>query len=113
MFFILDGKMNIPAPIDSRTNESWMHISDFCTSNSLSRLLGGTYELNGLLREDAENLIRVISRKAPVALRLAEQLITEHKGCSSELEHLNEIFHTSDALLGLTSIGKKVEFSGT
>lgn len=113
MFFILEGKMQIPTPIDFRTNESWKHISDFCSSNSLSRLMGGTYDLNGLSREDADKLIKVISRKAPVALRLAEQLITEHKGCSSELEHLNEIFHTSDAILGLTSIGKKVEFSGT
>jgi hypothetical protein len=30
----------------------------------------------------------------------------------SELAHLAEIFSTSDALLGLSSIGKRVEFQG-
>ncbi|QQR95075.1 MAG: hypothetical protein IPJ93_15360 [Bacteroidota bacterium] len=54
-----------------------------------------------------EKIVKTIGHKAPVALRLADKLIEEKKGCASELEHLSEIFSTSDALLGLTSIGKK------
>lgn len=113
MFLLLTGKIQIPVPQDIPASESWKNIAEFFTVNSLSRLLGGSYSLAGLTSDEAEKLMRTISRKAPVALRLSEQLITEHKGCSSELAHLNEIFHTADALLGLTSIGKKVEFSGS
>jgi hypothetical protein len=45
-------------------------------------------------------------------VNIADKLIEEAKGCASELEHLDKIFSTSDALLGLSSIGKHVEFHG-
>jgi hypothetical protein len=50
--------------------------------------------------------------KAPLALKLADTLIDEEKGPQSELAHLREIFSTEDALLGLSNVGKRVEFSG-
>ena len=62
--------------------------------------------------EEAGKIIKTIEYKAPVAIRLADKLIEEEKGCESELAHLSEIFSTSDALLGLTSIGKKVQYEG-
>lgn len=59
-----------------------------------------------------EKLLGRIKYKAPLAVKTAEKLINERKGCSSELEHLSYIFSTEDALLGLSSIGKKVEYKG-
>ncbi|HJY63699.1 MAG TPA: 3-hydroxyacyl-CoA dehydrogenase/enoyl-CoA hydratase family protein [Ignavibacteria bacterium] len=57
-------------------------------------------------------LLGRIKYKAPLAVKTAEKLIDESKGCSSELEHLSYIFSTEDALIGLSSIGKKVEYRG-
>jgi len=57
--------------------------------------------------------------KAPIALRLSEQLIDEglkgtlEAGLERELEHLVEIFSTEDALEGLSSLGRRrPEFKG-
>jgi hypothetical protein len=50
--------------------------------------------------------------KAPVAMRFADELIEAAKGPNSELEKLVDIFSTKDALLGLSSIGQKVEYKG-
>ena len=59
-----------------------------------------------------EKMLGRIKYKAPLAVKTAEKLINECKGCSSELEYLSYIFSTEDALLGLSSIGKKVEYKG-
>lgn len=54
-----------------------------------------------------------VSRKAPVALKLAEKLIDEgskislDEGLKMELSHLNQIFSTKDAYEGLSTLGKK------
>jgi len=53
-----------------------------------------------------------MSYKAPIAMNFAEELIEAAQGPASELEKLTDIFTTKDALLGLTSIGKKVKYSG-
>ncbi|MBW2605957.1 MAG: enoyl-CoA hydratase/isomerase family protein, partial [Deltaproteobacteria bacterium] len=55
---------------------------------------------------------KIISSKAPIALRLANEIIDTgyemplSEGVKQELAHLNEIFSTADALTGLTSVGK-------
>jgi enoyl-CoA hydratase / 3-hydroxyacyl-CoA dehydrogenase len=55
---------------------------------------------------------KIISSKAPIALRLANEIIDSgyamplSEGVKQELAHLNEIFSTADALTGLTSVGK-------
>ena len=55
---------------------------------------------------------KIISSKAPIALRLANEIIDTgyemplSEGVKQELAHLNEIFSTADALIGLTSVGK-------
>ena len=53
-----------------------------------------------------------MSYKAPIAMYIANELIEHAKGPRSELEKLITIFSTSDAMLGLSSMGKKVEFQG-
>ena len=62
--------------------------------------------------EELEKIKKIMSFKAPVAMKFAEELIDEAKGPSSELEKLVAIFTTKDALLGLTSIGQKVNYNG-
>jgi len=55
---------------------------------------------------------KIIAGKAPIALRLANQIIDTgyelplSEGMKEELTHLNEIFSTADALTGLSSVGK-------
>jgi len=87
-------------------------IKDFFEDNTLSEIVEKKYSGNALPAEEVEKIVKTIGHKAPVALRLADKLIEEKKGCASELEHLSEIFSTSDALLGLTSIGKKIQYEG-
>ncbi|MBM3416973.1 MAG: 3-hydroxyacyl-CoA dehydrogenase/enoyl-CoA hydratase family protein [Bacteroidetes bacterium] len=92
--------------------EKWQAIKEFFEKNSLADIVGKKYTGNSLPEEEAEKISKTIGYKAPVAIRLADKLIEEKKGCASELAHLSEIFLTDDALLGLTSIGKKVQYQG-
>jgi len=75
-------------------------------------IIKGEYEDGGLDDETIAKLAKIMGFKAPLAMDIAEQLIEEAKGPESELEKLTMIFGTSDAMLGLTSIGKKVEYKG-
>ncbi|GIV27143.1 MAG: 3-hydroxyacyl-CoA dehydrogenase [Bacteroidia bacterium] len=59
-----------------------------------------------------DELLKILSRKAPLALKYADKLINEFKGPASELNFLKDIFSSEDALLGLKNIGKKVEYKG-
>jgi len=112
MFMILSGEISIDAINKNTINPKWKAISNFFENNSLHDFIDRTYVCNGLFPEDAEKITKPIRYKAPIALKLADKLIDESKGCTSELEYLHEIFSTSDALLGLTSIGKKVSYLG-
>ncbi len=61
----------------------------------------------------AESIIKSIGQKAPIALKLANDIIDMQIGKSNkdaieiELAHLEEIFSTEDALEGLCSAGKR------
>ena len=63
--------------------------------------------------EQLAKAMRRVAGKAPIALRIAEQLIDEgakatlDEGLQLELGRLREIFGTEDAYEGLTSLGKK------
>jgi enoyl-CoA hydratase/3-hydroxyacyl-CoA dehydrogenase len=60
----------------------------------------------------AAKAAKMIGRKAPIALRLANQIIDDgyelplSEAIKEELAHLEEIFTTADALTGLKSVGK-------
>ncbi|MBI2271194.1 MAG: 3-hydroxyacyl-CoA dehydrogenase/enoyl-CoA hydratase family protein [Bacteroidetes bacterium] len=112
MFSILSGEIDAPLINKKNMKSEWIAIRDFFEKNSLKAILDKNYSDAGLTSEYAEKLAKTVRFKAPIALKLADQLIDEAKGCTSELEHLREIFSTSDALLGLTSIGEKVNYLG-
>ncbi len=114
-FEILEGKLEIPVPqkLSTPINDEWAPIAEFFELNKITDIKNNNVKSGSLTEEDALKLCKVIKRKAPIALEIAEKLIDEAKGCEAELKELNHIFSTQDALLGLTSIGKKVEFTGT
>ncbi|MEA2038421.1 MAG: enoyl-CoA hydratase/isomerase family protein [Thermodesulfobacteriota bacterium] len=98
--------------------EDWRKMKDLFADKNIDALLGGEY----LENEDplVAKTAKIISRNAPIALRLANQIIDEgyelpvSEGVKKELEYLNKVFATADALTGLTSVGgkEKPKFEG-
>ena len=62
---------------------------------------------------------KFIGYKAPIALKIANEIIDQQAGMSMEdaieveLSRCKDIFSTGDALLGLSNIGKRINFKGT
>jgi len=112
MFCLITGEKSLPEIHERAIGEKWIALENFFEENTLQNILNKEYSYRGITGEDARNLVKTIGFKAPVALKLANHLIDDAKGCASELSHLRDIFSTSDALLGLTSIGKKVVYLG-
>jgi len=109
---LLDGREALPQRSDPELTTKWRAFADFFGKHGVDELLTMDQEPNGLDPQEAARIKKILSSKAPIALRLADRLIDEAKGPSSELEHLQTVFSSKDAMLGLTSIGKKVEYSG-
>ena len=112
LFEIYAGTIPVPQKATIQLNNKWSVIEHFFTANSINQVLTHEYTTNGMGNEDAEKIFKTLKRKAPIALSIADMLIEEAKGCDSELKYLSKIFSTSDALLGLSSIGKQVEYKG-
>ncbi len=106
------GKIPVPAPGSMHLNNKWKTIEQFFTNNSIDKVLSHNFASDGMQSDDAEKIFKTLKRKAPIALNIADKLIDDAKGCDSELKYLDMIFSTSDALLGLSSIGKQVEYHG-
>ena len=92
----------------------WQNIVDFMNQYSLPELLEKTFTEDWQIKIQAK-----LRSKAPIALRLAMELIHRAASCTyeeavaNELAHLEEIFNTEDALTGLKSVGKyKPVFKG-
>lgn len=109
---ILYGSGQLPVTGSHELNEKWNRIKRCFEENTLEDILNNQVSNRDLSREELEKIVKAIAFKAPVALKIADQLIDEAKGCASELNRIREVFSTSDALLGLTSIGKTVTYSG-
>jgi enoyl-CoA hydratase/3-hydroxyacyl-CoA dehydrogenase len=83
-----------------------------CSQENIPRLLSGNPP-EGIAEDLAARIAKVIGFKAPLALRMANEVTEEQMGKSIEeaidveLGRLNEIFSTSDALEGLSSLGRK------
>lgn len=94
----------------------WQKLKDLFSDKNIDTWLSSKYLDNDdpLVAKTAE----MIASKAPIALKLANQIVDTgydkplKEGIKEELVHLNEIFSTKDALIGLTSIGKKPKFEG-
>lgn len=111
---MLEGNVSVEKVLKTQNEKqkNYRNVEEFFNQNSVSQFLDESYSKINLTQDEAIALVKAIKRKAPIALRLAEQLIDDAKGTDSELEKLPYIFSTSDALLGLSSIGKKVTYEG-
>jgi enoyl-CoA hydratase / 3-hydroxyacyl-CoA dehydrogenase len=112
MFDIISGEKPVPEVVSVELSNKWKAIESLYGMNNYKAIISGDYTNGNLESDSVAKLAKTMSFKAPVAMDLAEKLINEAKGPSSEIEKLVEIFTTKDALLGLTSIGKRVEYSG-
>ena len=89
--------------------ENFEKIKSYFSDNNIQTLFSGEGDLNEL----GQKISKTISYKAPVAIKLANQIIDEgsrldlKKGLELELSHLAEIFSTEDALEGLNSVIKR------
>ncbi|MBK9597226.1 MAG: enoyl-CoA hydratase/isomerase family protein [Flavobacteriales bacterium] len=109
---LLDGREALPQRSDPELTTKWRSLEDLFGNHGVDELLAKDHEPNGLDLEEIARIKKILSSKAPIALRLADRLIDEAKGPSSELAHLQTVFSSKDAMLGLTSIGKKVVYTG-
>lgn len=106
-YCLMDSDANVQTYIKQpkQRDEKLIAIKKFFGTHSISDILSDNIQ-------DELGMVKKVKRKAPIALSISEKLINEARGCEGELENLKYIFSTSDALLGLSSIGKKVEFQG-
>jgi len=114
---VKEGKM---VPDKGKATEElppdWQKLKELFSDKNIDTWLGSKFLDNDdpLVAKTAE----MIESKAPIALKLANQIVDTgydkplKEGIKEELVHLNEIFSTKDALIGLTSIGKKPKFEG-
>ena len=109
---LTSGKIPLPARSAHAVTAPWKNIESFFNANSTAAITSGGATITGISDDEAVKVAKSFKRKAPVAMTLADQLISEAKGPESELRYLDQIFRTSDALLGLTNIGKQVEYQG-
>jgi len=88
-----------------------------CSSKNAGQLLLGNPP-QGVPNDIAVKAARDIDLKAPMALKLANEIIDQQvdktmvDAIEIELGRLNEIFSTADALEGLSNVGKKTQFKG-
>jgi enoyl-CoA hydratase/3-hydroxyacyl-CoA dehydrogenase len=90
--------------------ESHRPIAEFFDSNSVDTLLSADTPPT---EARVAKAVKRIGSKAPIALRLAAELVDQsvnvpiEQGLELELSHLSEIFATRDAYEGLSSLGRK------
>jgi enoyl-CoA hydratase/3-hydroxyacyl-CoA dehydrogenase len=92
--------------------ERFKSFAKVCDSENVDRLLSGKTPV-GVSEEHAARAAKIIGFKAPLALKISNEIIDQQIGKSMEdaveieLGRLNEIFSTADALEGLSSLGRK------
>ena len=103
-------KRDVPARFQAR--------AQLCSPGNVAQLLARKQPAGGD-GELAAKTLKSMSYKAPLALKFADEIISQQNGKSLpeavevELGNLQKIFSTSDALEGLSSLGrKKPEYKG-
>jgi len=112
LFAIINGEKPVPPSQPKELEGKWKAYSELYSKNNFKQIISGDYSNGFIEKEEVSKLGKTMSYKAPIAMKIAEELVEQARGPQSELEKLTTIFSTSDALLGLTSIGKKVEYRG-
>ena len=98
--------------------EHMQPLARVCSQDNVAGLLAGNPP-QGVPEPLAARVAKFIGYKAPIALKIANEIIDRQADMSMEdaiefeLDRLKDIFATDDALLGLSNIGRRVEFKGT
>ena len=99
--------------------EKFAVLARVCSSENTAKLLAGKLP-EGVPEEIAARTAKIIGYKAPLALKLANEIIDEQIGktiaeaVEIELGRAKDIFSTDDALEGLSSLGRrKPEYKGS
>jgi len=106
---------------DERASPTWpiafAELERFFTAHPVEAIRRGTADAAG--KEPLLRAMKRVAQRAPLALRLAEQLIDRgmklelEAALRLELEHLVEIFRSADAHEGLTALGtRRPSFQG-
>jgi enoyl-CoA hydratase/3-hydroxyacyl-CoA dehydrogenase len=107
---VSEGKPDKYQPLE--LPQRFKTLAQICSSENADRLLAGKLP-EGVPDEIAAKTAKFIGYKAPLALKIANEIIDEQVGKSMteaveiELGRLNDIFSTADALEGLSSLGRK------
>jgi enoyl-CoA hydratase / 3-hydroxyacyl-CoA dehydrogenase len=112
VFDFISGEKEIPLKRPTQLPDNWKAIEALYGKNNYKSIISGDYTNGGMEAETIAKLAKTMSFKAPIAMDFAEELIEAAQGPASELDKLVDIFTTKDALLGLTSIGRRVTYSG-
>ncbi len=103
---------------ERRIPERFGKLAALCSRENVDRLLAGR-KPEGVDEKLGEKTLKIIGYKAPLALKLADEIIDAQQGkpmteaVEIELGRLSEIFSSEDALEGLSSLGRKrPEFKG-
>jgi enoyl-CoA hydratase/3-hydroxyacyl-CoA dehydrogenase len=92
--------------------EKFKPLAQVCSNENVAQLLAGKLPA-GIPEEIAAKTAKIIGYKAPLALKLANEIIDRQMGKSMteaveiELGRLTDSFSTADALEGLSSLGRK------
>jgi len=92
--------------------EAFKPLAQACSSENVARLLAGK-QPQGVPEDLAAKTAKIVGYRAPLALKLAAEIIDQQVGKSIpeaveiELGRLTESFSTADALEGLSSLGRK------
>jgi enoyl-CoA hydratase/3-hydroxyacyl-CoA dehydrogenase len=91
---------------DIKLSDTFQKIKQYFSDDQIESILTGKGDLNEL----GQKISKTISYKAPLAIKFANKIIDEgsqldlSKGLELELNHLQDIFSTQDALEGLNSV---------
>ena len=103
---------------ERETPEKFKQFAQAFTKDNIEKLLSGQLPA-GVPEDFAAKIAKNVGYKAPLALKLASEIVDQQMGKTMaeaveiELGRLSEIFSTADALEGLSSAGKKrPEFKG-
>ncbi len=103
---------------ERETPEKFKQFAQAFTKDNIEKLLSGELP-SGVPEDFAAKIAKNVGFKAPLALKLASEIVDQQMGKTMaeaveiELGRLSEIFSTADALEGLSSAGKKrPEFKG-
>ncbi len=111
-FRILAGELDLATEKPNLRPDVWNEIERYFEQYSFADIVQNKIDPAANDNKTLNRIPGKLASKAPIALKIAEELINNAAGCHAELEQLVTIFSTEDALLGLTSIGRRVEYSG-